>query len=577
VLALAAAAAACEDSTPPAKPASVKLLAGDAQTGTVGEALPLSPSFAVYDANGHALTGVKVTLVVTSGGGVLSNAPAKTAGTSTSVGVWKLGPRAGVNQVTLTVAGLPPLEITATARAGSAARIASSSPTSFSARVADPAPTVNARVLDAFDNAVAGAPVSVTLTGGGSVSAALVSDSDGNVTVSDWMLSHVAGPNTLTLASGAATLSLVANLSPAAPTQLLLVDGDEQKAPAGTVLQPIHLRVADRYGNGVPNQDVALNVSSGGGTLAMPYASTAADGIVTLPAWTLGRTALPQAVHVVFGTIGTLDLSATVQSDYDIDVRFFGPQMSDAQQALFTNAAARIRAVVVGDIPDARMVNSDASADCGVAGLPVLNETIDDLVIYASVQPIDGAGRILAEAGPCTFRPDAQGNLTAVGVMLFDSADVANMATQGILQDVITHEMLHVVGIGTLWSTKHLLAGEGTSSVSYLGTQGLTGCVDDGGTTTCAQSVPVENNGVPGTTDSHWRETTFGSELMTGYVNFGGMPLSAITVGSLGDMGYVVNPFGADPYRVPASTSSQNRIPTAPTGWEKRPIGRVMP
>ena len=198
-------------------------------------------------------------------------------------------------------------------------------------------------------------------------------------------------------------------------------------------------------------------------------------------------------------------------------------------------------------------------------------------MIYASVQPIDSTGRILAEAGPCTYRPDAQGNLTAVGVMLFDSADLANMTAQGTLQDVITHEMLHVVGIGTLWDTKHLLVGAGTSAVSYFGAQGVAGCVNDGGSTTCAQSVPVENNGVPGTTDSHWRETTFGSELMTGYVNYGGMPLSGITVGSLADMGYVVNPLAADPYRVPVSGASQNRVPAPASGWERRPIGHVMP
>jgi hypothetical protein len=64
---------------------------------------------------------------------------------------------------------------------------------------------------------------------------------------------------------------------------------------------------------------------------------------------------------------------------------------------------------------------------------------------------------------------------------------------------------------------------------------------------------------------------------MTGYVNYGGMPLSAITVGSLADIGYVVDPLAADPYRVPVSTSSQDRIPAPATGWEKRPIGRVMP
>lgn len=123
-----------------------------------------------------------------------------------------------------------------------------------------------------------------------------------------------------------------------------------------------------------------------------------------------------------------------------------------------------------------------------------------------------------------------------------------------------------------------LFVAGGTASVAYIGTQGRVGCVDDGGTTTCATSVPVENNGVPGTADAHWREYTFGSELMTGYVNSGGMQLSAITVGSLADIGYVVNPFAADPYRVPLPGASPDIVPAPPTGWEKRPgSGRVMP
>lgn len=571
------AAAACEDSTPPAKPVSIKLLAGDGQVGTVGEPLPVAPTFAVYDANGNSLSGVKFTVAVTNGGGRLANAPTRTGSVRTTIGTWNLGPRAGVNELTVTVAGLPLITIRATANAGSATHIVASTPTTFTARVADPAPNVTARVLDAFENPVIGASVNVTLAGGGSVSRSLVSDGDGNVTVSDWILSETAGQNVLTLSSGVASLSITANLAPGDPTRLLLVDGDKQSALAGAALSPIHLRVADRYGNGVANQTVTVAVSAGNGTFAAPSATSGADGVVTAPTWTLGRTALPQTARATFGTMASVDLSASVQSDYDVDIRFFGPDVTPDQQALFTNAAARIRAIVVGDVPDAQLVNTNVSSDCEVPGLPTLNETIDDLVIYASVQPIDGAGKILAEAGPCTYRPSAQGNLTAVGVLLLDSADVATMQAQGILQDVITHEMLHVVGIGTLWSTKNLLSGEGTSAVAYLGTQGLAGCVSDGGTGVCPQSVPVENNGIPGTADSHWREVTFGSELMTGYVNYGGMPLSAITVGSLADMGYLVNPLAADPYRVPVSGSSQNRIPAAATGWEKRPIGRVMP
>ena len=57
---------------------------------------------------------------------------------------------------------------------------------------------------------------------------------------------------------------------------------------------------------------------------------------------------------------------------------------------------------------------------------------------------------------------------------------------------------------------------------------------------------------------------------MTGYVNAGPMPLSAITVGSLQDMGYIVNMLAADPFQVPAAGASPNTIP-GDGGWERRP------
>src|SRR6185503_5729374 len=105
----------------------------------------------------------------------------------------------------------------------------------------------------------------------------------------------------------------------------------------------------------------------------------------------------------------------------------------------------------------------------------------------------------------------------------------------------------------------------------YYGALGRQGCIDDGGTSTCFSNVPVENSGGAGTADSHWRETTFGSELMTGYVNLGGMPLSAITVGSLSDLGYVVTPLSADPYSVPTIGASGELIPLpgASSAWER--------
>src|SRR5262249_23114472 len=65
-------------------------------------------------------------------------------------------------------------------------------------------------------------------------------------------------------------------------------------------------------------------------------------------------------------------------------------------------------------------------------------------------------------------------------------------------------------------------------------------------------SVPLETGGGSGTAGVHWSESTFGNELMTGYIGGVPDPLSILTIGSLQDMGYLVNYSAADPYPLPA-------------------------
>jgi hypothetical protein len=210
---------------------------------------------------------------------------------------------------------------------------------------------------------------------------------------------------------------------------------------------------------------------------------------------------------------------------------------------------------------------------CGLSGLPTLNETIDDVLIFASVRPIDGVGGLLAQAGPCAFRTAPAGGLglTAIGVMEFDSADLAAMQANGTLQEVITHEMLHVLGIGTMWQGRSLLTGLSTSNVVYTGASGAQGCRDSGGSIACALTVPVESSGGSGTINSHWRETTFRNEMMTGYADVGGMPLSALTVGGLADLGYAVNMYASDPYIMWTSTAAgATTAATISEPWERR-------
>jgi hypothetical protein len=568
--------AACHDSTgPTVKPAGIRLVAGDGQTAPAGTTLATPPQFVAFDASGAAIGDVKFTVTVSSGGGKIAGTPGRTASSPTSIGAWTLGPRAGANTITVSVADVPPLVITATGVAGSATRFVPLTPIALSGRAGEPVTSsVSARVTDAFENPVAGAVVELSASAG-KAPAPVTAGADGVATITGWILGTIAGQDALTLRSGAATLSFIATVLPGDPAQLTTVDTTPPSALAGALLAPVRLRLADNFGNSIPAQQLTFAVTGGGGSLGSTTATSDADGTVVLSGWTLGRTALPQVVHASSSTTLSADVTAVVQSDFHIDVRFFGPDMTDAQKALFTNAAARISAIIVGSVPDVTYSGLSVTSACGLPGLPTLDETIHSIVIFASVAPIDGPSGILAGSGPCLLR-NPPGFFPSVGAMLFDADDLPGMASEGILQDVITHEMLHAVGFGTIWDAKNLLLAGGTVNSAFAGVRARQGCVDDGGTAVCANSVPVENDMIPGTADAHWRESTFGPELMTGFVNHGSMPLSAITVGSLADLGYTVNPLAADPFVVP-TPAQHNVVPSKAVPWEIRIQPKILP
>lgn len=353
--------------------------------------------------------------------------------------------------------------------------------------------------------------------------------------------------------------------------------GNSQSALAGTVVAtPIVMVPVDNQNLTVPNQTGTFSVIAGGGTIANTAGTANSDGSITAPAWTLGKSAVAQQIQLTIGA-KTMVASATVTTSYKIDVRFFGAPLNAANTALFVNAAARIRAIVVGQLPIVDATGADPSV-CGVTGVAPLTGTIDGLVIYASVDSIDGSGKILAQSGPCYIRSGSDLR-TVIGVMKFDSADINGLAGSGNLQEVITHEMLHVVGFGSFWdpSDANLLINDSTPAVAYIGPGGIAGCQSLGAAVTCATSVPVEGTrGGPGTLYTHWSESTFNNELMTGFLNSGTNPLSVMTVRSLADLNYTVNPAAADPYTLPVGTNLRasfrsDDITATPTpgAWER--------
>ena len=90
--------------------------------------------------------------------------------------------------------------------------------------------------------------------------------------------------------------------------------------------------------------------------------------------------------------------------------------------------------------------------DIGISGLEYRPSSsscqppdiIDDLYICALYTKIDGRGTILGSAGPMEIR--LIDSLPIIGEMKFDYDDIYNLQKKNNFQNVILHEMGHILG-----------------------------------------------------------------------------------------------------------------------------------
>lgn len=204
-------------------------------------------------------------------------------------------------------------------------------------------------------------------------------------------------------------------------------------------------------------------------------------------------------------------------------------------------------------------------------------------------QAASGGGVTLGSARPNAIFFAANHIVTSLGTASFNIHPDA-VGGSGLLNELtIRHEMGHILGIGTLWSSSGVgfpgfqeLYDEGTGQ--YTGANALTAYNREFGQN--GLFIPVELDGGPGTANGHWNEVldNFSTEnspgfdadpgdgeaaptvvsginaglsmddaLMTGVLSGSGF-LSDTTLGSLQDLGYTTIDFNVSPIPEPSST-----------------------
>ena len=242
-------------------------------------------------------------------------------------------------------------------------------------------------------------------------------------------------------------------------------------------------------------------------------------------------------------------LPAPDPRSFDIDLVFVGPT-SEETRSVALQMAERWTEVITGDLRDVPVPSNV------VPCLTVdhrFHATVDDLLVFVEVEslggPAGGGASCLTRDRytPFEARRHDGSSLPYMGFVLLDTelVDGGSEAWGGFLAHVILHEIGHALGFGPLWHDSGFLQDSGGADPHFNGPLAI-GAFDAAGgrSYTAGAKVPVSAD------EGHWR---FGGELMS---PFGGSALSAITVQSLADLGYVVDVSRADPYRLPGSAKA---------------------
>ena len=553
----------------PQVPSAATATASTTLSAAVAATVAAVPTVRVTDAKGKGIKNVMVRWRIASGAGkVINDSVRTTASGDATSGGWTLGTTSGQQTLQATVDGLAPVTFTAIANPGPLSRLTPVTAVDQQAPVNTPVPSQpTVRAEDQYGNPISGAAVVFTIVQGNGVllGAQQSSNELGIAAVGAWTIGRAIGQQIVTATatgSNPAVFSVNALAGPA--TDLLRVGGDNQAGVANmNIVTPPGVRVVDAYGNPVGSVPVTFTPGANSGTVTgSTVLSDPANGTAFVGSWRLG-TASTQTLVATSSAIPNKSTTFTTTvstSAFNVEVRFIGDASLPVRTA-FANAVAKWRQVIVGSIGTVNNVSIPAgpAANSCSSWTPAVTGTVQNTIIFARIDSIDGpgspgAGNILGQASPCFVNGNA---IPFLGYMEFDSLDVSQLVARGQFEKVVLHEIGHVLGIGTIWSFRRsLLDTSVMGDPFFVGSAARAQFAAINTVTYSGNPVPVENTGGTGTINAHWRTSVMQRELMQGFAVNQVQPLSRITVGSLQDLGYLVNLAAADAFSLTAALRS---------------------
>ena len=251
----------------------------------------------------------------------------------------------------------------------------------------------------------------------------------------------------------------------------------------------------------------------------------------------------------------TQTLVSSGSGHFSIEMRLRGTSLSGAQKAILQQAATRVAGLLTSTF---QPVTLDLPRGACDKGLPAIHERVGRFFVFVVVK--DLGDDVYGDSTPCDLHDKTF--LPIYGAIDLNSRGLDIQAAPELL-DTMIHELLHALGVGTLWTPDERVSLSGDSdNRSLVRKTGQKWVYTAPRALSAYKALGGKGSGIPLDPDQgHWAGELFCSEILSG--NAGDVtdrvnPVSLITLSALEDLGYAANLSKADRYHLSGKACPSN-------------------